>query len=156
MVYRYKATRYKIPAQVAGEYLEGLSQEDDGLTKKKLLERSRPEDALLHDVFEWDDSIAAEKHRLWQAGYFISNIMTVEVRGEQIKPQRAIVSVTDSSHAERAVYKPVHVALADVDSREIVLRNAIREMESFKEKYQNLTELANVIGAIDEYLQETA
>ena len=156
MVYKYRATQYKVPAQVAGEYLEELGKEEGGLTARLLLEKSRPEGALLHDTFEWDDTEAAERYRLGQARYFISNVVTVELKGKTIEPTRAFVSVTETAHAEVGLYKPIHIALSDSPSRQIVLGNAIREMESFKEKYQNLAELANVISAINEALEEIA
>ena len=155
MVYKYRATQYKIPAQVAGEYLEELSKEEGGLTARALLEKSRPEDALLHECFEWDDTEAAERYRLGQAGYFIRNVVTVELKGKPVEPTRAYVPITEMAHNEVGIYKPIHIALADSVSREIVLGNAMREMKSFISKYANLEELSKVIEAMDEVLQDT-
>ena len=154
MVYEYRATQYKVPAQVAGEYLEKLSKEEGGLTARALLEKSRPEEALLHECFEWDDTEAAERYRLGQARYFISNVVTVELKGKPIEPTRAFMQVTQREHSEVGIFKPVHVALSDSVSREIVLGNAMREMKSFISKYANLEELAKVIEAMDEVLKD--
>lgn len=153
MVYKYRATAYKIPAQVAGEYLETIDREEGGLTAQKLLDKSRPEDALLHDTFEWDDTEAAEKYRLGQARFFIGNVITVEVKGEQVAPTRAFVSVSDAAHSEVGVFRPIIKALTNEDHRKVVLKNAMRDMQSFKEKYENLSELANVISAMNEVLE---
>lgn len=149
MVYKYKATHYKIPAQVAGEYLHELD-ENGGLTAKRLLEESRPKNALLHGCFEWDNSKAAEAHRLWQARYFIANIIITHTDDDPVIPTRAFVNVSDATHAERAIYKPIITALSDDDNREAVLANALRELQMFKDKYGALMELAKVIDAIDE------
>ena len=151
MVYQYKATHYKVPAQVAGEYLHEL-EENGGLTAMRLLEKSRPEDALLHGCFEWDDTKAAEAHRLFQARYFIGNIVITQIDDKPVQMTRAFVNISDASHAETACYKPVRVALSDADSREIVLSNALRELMRFKEKYGSLTELTEIIDAIDAYI----
>ena len=62
MIYKYKATQYKVPAQKAGEYLEKLNAKEGGLTAERLLDVSRPKRALLHDCFDWDDTRAAEKY----------------------------------------------------------------------------------------------
>lgn len=148
MVYKYKATKYKVPAQTAGEYLRELD-ENGGLTAERLLDESRPEKALLHGCFEWDDTSAAEAHRLWQARYFIGNIIVTQIEEKLVIPTRAFVNVTDASHTQKAVYRPVRIALSDGDSREIVLANALRELEIFKSKYQMLSELTDVIAAID-------
>ena len=154
MVYKYRATQYKVPAQVAGEYLEELGKEEGGLTARTLLERSRPEEALLHECFEWDDTEAAERYRLGQARYFISNVVTVELKGKPVEPTRAFVQVTQREHNEVGIFKPVHIALSDSVSREIVLGNAMRDMQSFKDKYATLEELASVIEAMDEVLKD--
>lgn len=149
MVYKYRATQYKVPAQAAGEYLHELGESGD-LTARRLLDESRPKKALLHECFEWDDTKAAEAHRLYQARYFIANIVIAEVDEKPVQPTRAFVSVSEASHSERAIFKPVITALADKNSREIVLANALRELQMFKDKYGALAELAAVIKAIDE------
>lgn len=148
MVYKYKATKYKVPAQVAGEYLHKLD-EDGGLTAERLLDESRPKNALLHGCFEWDNTKAAEAHRLWQARYFIGNIVVAQIEDNPVPPVRAFVNVSDAGHAQKALYRPVRAALSDSASRETVLANALRELEIFRDKYGALTELTAVIDAID-------
>lgn len=150
MVYKYKATQYKIPAQVAGEYLNELGEKEGGLTAETLLEASRPEEALLHDCFEWDDSLAAERFRLRQARSFIGNIVAVEIQGKPVEKTRAFVSVTETAHREKGVFVPIVTAMSDERSRETVLKNALFELQAFKEKYRTLSELAKVFEAIDE------
>ena len=147
--YEYRATKYKIPAQTAGEYLHDLSEKENGVTAERVLDVSRPKDALLHEVFEWDDSIAAEAYRLDQSRQFIGNIVVVKVKEEDTKPVRAFVNVSNIEHAERGVYKPIINALSDSQEREIVFANAVRELNIFREKYSRLTELQKVFDAID-------
>lgn len=143
-VYRWKyGARSPVSAQVAGEVCAEL--EDAGnLTPQALVDASRPEDAPLHAAFEWDDAIAAERYRETQAGYIIRSI---EVTSEEIKePTRAFVSIT----ARRATpYASIEHVMARSDSRAILLDQARMELEAFKRKYQQLTELAGVFAAID-------
>ena len=55
MVYKWKdAARIKSDAQTAGEICEKL-EKNGGLTAKRLVDESRPEDAPLHKEFEWND-----------------------------------------------------------------------------------------------------
>lgn len=149
MVYKYRATRYSIPAQAAGEYLHELSEKENGITAEKVLDASRPDDALLHNVFEWDDSAAAEAYRLNQSRDFIGNIVVVQVENKPIEPVRAFVSVSDIAHSEKGIFKPVMQALSHEVDREIVLSNALRELNLFREKYRRLSELKPVFEAID-------
>ena len=53
--YEWSVDIYGIDANEAGKVMEGL-EKTVGLTKKSLVDASRPEDAPLHKAFEWDDS----------------------------------------------------------------------------------------------------
>jgi hypothetical protein len=78
MVYEWKVNGiYKTDANVAGKVLEELNN-TIGLTNENLVNASRPEDAPLHNEFEWDDTIAAEKYRNVQAGKMI-NLLAVRI-----------------------------------------------------------------------------
>ena len=155
MVYEYKwrYMQYPVPAQEAGEYMRELSEKEGGLTARSLLNHSREEDALLHPCFEWDDGKAAEAYRLNQAGDIIRNVVAVAVDNAPVEEVRAFVSTTDYGVPNEGVYKPVIEALADEETKEIVLKNAIREAYAFKKKYKNLNELSGVFDAIDELVQ---
>ena len=165
MVYQFKwrATHYKIPAQEAGEYLERMSEEENGITPARVLEVSRSEDALLHPCFEWDDTKAAEAHRLNQARLLIGNLIRVTVKESEdedisIEPQRirAFVNVSNEAHAERGRFKPIITALSEGGSRRMVLENARRDALLFREKYARMEEFSEVLKAIDHGLQTTA
>ena len=62
--------------------LEGIRQANDGrLTALAVLKAATPKRSLLHGVFEWDDTKAAQHHRMSQARVLIRSI--VIVRDEQ-------------------------------------------------------------------------
>lgn len=152
MVYEYKVKGLmKASAQVAGEMCEALEQSASGLSPRTLLDANRETSAPLHDEFEWNDSEAAERFRLNQAATIIRNI--VIVRTEQAdKPApsvRAFVNVRDE--AQRSYVGIVH-AMSDEAMRESLMKSAIRDMDSFKNKYQDLQELSSVINAMNPYL----
>lgn len=152
MVYKYSwgMKRYPVKAQAAGEYLHEMSEKEGGVTAARVLEVSRAEDALLHPCFEWDDTKAAEAHRLYQArkmiGHLVCTVVKEDPKEEPQKITRAFVSV--SPEAKQGVFKPVAEALSDEAEREIVLANARTDAIRFAEKYQALSEFAEVIAAI--------
>lgn len=158
--YSYRATQYAVPAQKAGEYLKGLKETYGVLNKRILLDESRDEDALLHDCFEWDDTVAAEAHRLTQAQNFIKNMVCVVVddSGEKknSEPVRAFVNVAKTENAESGSFVPLVEALSADETRKIVLNNALRELESFRKKYASLSELATVFESIDSAVRRYA
>jgi hypothetical protein len=68
----------KLTANKVGRELDRVTKANDGaLTTKSVVAASRSEKAVLHDCFEWDDSIAAERHREEQARAIITSIRVV-------------------------------------------------------------------------------
>ena len=63
MVYKKKdGARLKTDAQTVGDILEKL-EKNGGLTAKRLVDESRPEDAPLNKKKKWGDAKAAEAYR---------------------------------------------------------------------------------------------
>ena len=145
MIYKFKSgTRLKVSAQAAGELCAELEAQGK-LTPHEVVEASRPEDAPLHDAFEWNDAIAAERYRETQAGYIIRSVeVVVEGTG---KPTRAFVSLTVTENERE--YREISHVLSIKSDRERLLLEARRELAVFKRKYEVLEELADVFAAID-------
>ncbi len=150
MVYQWKFPQ-PVPAQIAGEYLDGLKEKHDGvLTPEVVLETSRDTDAVLHPCFEWDDSKAAESYRLYQARKIITSlVVTIDTPNKEAKTVNALVNVAPL-HV-KANYIPITVAMNNVASREQVLKNALIELRAFQNKYAIYSELAEVCKAIDNF-----
>lgn len=137
MVYAWKpGTRYKVDANKAGAVCEQLEAEGR-LTAKDLLEASRPADAPLHNEFEWDDSVAAEKFRESQAGGIIRSLV-VEMVPEK-PPVRKFCRVTQ---APETGYTKIETVLTRDDLRKSLLIQAQKDFESYKAKYDSLSELS--------------
>lgn len=141
MKYRFKkAACIKADAQVAGEICEALASEDK-LTAKNLVEVSRPEDAPLHNAFEWNDTIAAEAYRENQARYIIRSVEIVE---EKAEPVRAFFNI----EYKEPEYKHIDAILQCAGDRALLLARAMNELKAFEKKYSQLDELAEVFNAI--------
>lgn len=149
MIYQYSAGyRGKQNAQAMGEACERVAKRGM-LTKEALVDEARPEDSPIHDSFEWDDAIAAEKYRCEQAGYYIRHLEAIPV--DTGKPMPAFLSATPvSAKGGSNGYVSIETALASEPTRAIVLERAKRELTAFREKYEELEELADVFAAIDE------
>ena len=144
--YSYRSGyRFKVPAQVVGETLEVLAQTGE-LTSARFLEVSRPEDAPTHNMFEWDDSVAAERYRLQQATVAINSV-EVQIVNEAtatVTSQAAFVNVIRKAPAQSGSFAPIEVALSDENMRSTLLLNALNELKSFRRKYNQLSELSDV------------
>ena len=137
----------RVSAQVAGEVMEKIEQRDGELTKEAFLEESRPEDSPTHDLFEWDDTVAAEKFRLEQSRMCIADIVVEVVKSdEETKKVHAFVNVNKKS--DKASYSNIQIAMDDEEKRKIVLQNAFTELKQFEQKYSDLAELSGVFSEV--------
>ena len=140
-------SRHKVDANIAGKVAQEL--EDQGrLTAQNLVDVSRPEDAPLHKEFEWNDSEAARQYRLTQARGIIRHL-TIVTEGSKT-PEKMFVNI----RIESPEYTTVRKALTIPSEREMLLKNAKRDMEAFIARYQRLKELDSVINAISDALSD--
>ena len=148
LIYKWKNYNYKTSAAIAGEVCEELDR-TVGLTPDNLVDASRPDDAPLHNEFEWDDATAAEEFRRVQARLIISNLSIVIEENKQ-EPVRAFFSLQGGFRKNSGIYESTITIMTDEQKREKLLDNAKRELDAFVNKYQILTELADVFKAIND------
>ena len=143
MVYKWKeGTRHKVSAQIAGEVCAALEERGE-LSAQNLVEVSRPEDAPLHNEFEWDNDIAAELWRTKQAQTLIAHIA---LKTETPTPVRAFFNIEVKSPN----YESLNAIVKHEDKYSALLQTALRELEAFQRKYAMLSELEQVMEAIEE------
>lgn len=140
--YSWRAGK-SVPAQVAGEVMEMIEQRDGVLTKEAFLEESRPENSPTHNLFEWDDTVAAERFRLEQSRMAIQDIVVTIIKKDEPKKVHAFVNVTRGKQ-NKAEYSNIELAMSDETKRQAVLANAFSELRTFEQKYQDYTELSGV------------
>lgn len=167
---------YSVKPQIVGEVLEEIEARDGRVTSEAFLDESRDEECPTHDMFEWDDEIAAEKYRLNVAAKIINQLaveivyeepetfeVTTEVkegqpadydRSRSVYARSAYINVNpDTSAKAKSHFIDIHTAMTHDDTREIVLNNAIRELKSFESKYAQLSELGGVFAEIDKLIE---
>lgn len=145
MSYQWKeGSHVKGDAELAAKVCKELEAQGN-LNAAALVEASKAEDAPLHDMFEWDDTVAAQKYREVQAREIIRSITVVT----EDRP----LSYRQFSSVGNSVYVSTTSALSRDETRKIVLSTAMRELEAFRRKYQTLSELLGLFSAIDEVLE---
>ncbi len=129
-----------------GEELERIQSKHNSITPKIVVEESRNENSVLHNCVEWDDTKAAEAYRERQAQSLICNIVVSKVNDTEVQSDvRAFVHIQND-------YKPIETVVKVKDYRQEMLNNAFKELKTFKEKYQSLSELSDLFSYIDTIL----
>ena len=148
MVYKWRFFQYSVDANTVGETIHRIEKEHGECTAKLLLDEARGKKSPIHQLFEWDDTIAAERYRLRQATDIITAIAVVMDEGKE-EPQmiRAFANVGAKNDGS---FISMHKALSSEESRRIVLSHALDELKAFKAKYANLKEFVKIFAEISE------
>ena len=131
--YSWKSTGFSANAQKVGEELETILD----ITNKNVLEYAKEnKKSELYKCFEWDDTIASEKYRLYQANQVITSISFI-IQEEPIKKQKVYYSVK-TENEEIRTFKNIKNILENEDEYYALCNKAKQELENCKNKYNDL------------------
>lgn len=112
-----------------------------------VLDKARDPATALHACFEWDDSRAADAHRMEQARRLI-RVYVVSDPGNS-EPHRAFVAL----RADRKTgggYRTTASVMSDAELTRHLMREALGDLKAAKERYKRLQQLQRVFDAIDD------
>ena len=134
--YSWKNTGFSANAQLVGEELEKLESAGE-LTADEVLEfaKNNP-DSETYKCFEWDDSVAGEKYRRYQASHIMTSI-SVTIKSEPKETQRVYLNIKSSIDNSRK-FKNVKEVLKNDKEYQQVLDNAKQAFIRTKEQYELL------------------
>lgn len=162
MVYEYSwsGPQRAVSAEKVAIHLQKLEEKNGSVTREEFLESARSEDSEMHKLFEWDDGVAAEKYRLYQANTIIHSIKLTVVEEEK-KPVTLSAFVIPGYTEEKMMgknggYINIRRATKDTDTKDLVLQDARKNARWFMDKYRSIGELAEVVSAIEDFLKRTA
>lgn len=128
---------------VAAE-LDRIYRMAGAVTPAGVVEAARPEQAPLHPVFEWDDAVAAEQHRLWQARQLIRTVV-IHTDAGAIEPVYVHVTTSDGD----GQYLPTHVVVQDVDLFESAVDELVGKIRGLQRTVSTLERLSREAGRED-------
>lgn len=120
-----------------------------GITPGEVVKAASDPASPLHDRFEWNDSTAATRWRLAQAGALIRQlrVKVVNLKTEDEQTTRYAVSVRTGDGSVK--YVTTESAMSNDELRAQMLSDARRDMLIFQRKYAVLTELSSVFAAMN-------
>lgn len=145
MKFTWKGTGFKANPETVYREIQTLGEE---YTPQQILDLARDENTELHKCFIWDDTIAAEKWRLYTARQICCSLsVVVESEDKELAPYRLI----QHDNAKEA-YAPVVLTVRNEDEYSRLLKQAKAELFAFKKRYKMIVELQEVIEEIDRFL----
>lgn len=122
--------------------LKDIERSNKILNAEGVIARATDPNNPLHRYFEWDDSEAAMKWRLQQAHALILSFKVV-IKEKQVN---AFMNVKVQINKEEVRgYFSAERVLSDAELHQQVLEQAVRDLEYWKLKYDNLIELRPVL-----------
>jgi len=126
------------------------------LRPRTVVDLSEDKNHPLHDYFDWDNELAGDKWRLAQARGLIRVVVTVlptddrpvrayhSLRGERSPPEE------DDELGSTGSYRPLQEIVSNDAMRAMLLHDALCDLQTLQNKYQQLVELAGVFEAARE------
>lgn len=150
--YSWKNMGFSADPQLVGEELEKLEFAGE-LTADEVLEfaRKNPESET-YKCFEWDDSVAGEKYRRFQASHIMSSI-AIKIKEEPVETQRVYVSIKTSTDDKRT-FKNLKEVLKNDDEYQQVVSKAKDDFVRCKEKYETLVNKEDLKDILFELYRE--
>ncbi len=136
-------------SQAIEKELRALHSRDGVLTCEAVLDAARPKNSPLHDYFTWDNSRAAERYRLIEAGRLIATVR-IEYRRKkaaQVVYTPAFIPTGTNSEGKRQYY-PVEEVTKNDFLREKALADARSEMEGTRARYSHLVDLLELSSEV--------
>ena len=132
------------------EYLHELREiaaQNDGMVRAEaVVDYAKNPTTALHGIFTWDDKVAGVALRLQQARQLIRVMVAVLPGGDPLK-YRAYVSLKEDRYNGEG-YRAMVDVMSDGRLREIMLVEAMAEMQVFMAKYEAIKELSSVFEAM--------
>lgn len=128
---------------MSDEVLDGevtrLYKRDGGVRASVVLDESRPEEAPLHDRFEWRDPVAAEQYRLTQARRMVKAASVTLSDGHRER----LVNIPSPTYSREGVYRVISAVPNDADEFKRAYVAAVARLEGARRNLEALERVAD-------------
>lgn len=144
----------KEAAKVAEQLLR-VEKQFGSITPKVLVSVAADPKNYLNKYFTWNDAIAADAYRMWEARKLIASVYvtTEDGDGEATVPVRAFVNIRMESEEEGEGIEPAYVSMKQTVNRQDyqsqVLQYANQQLKAWRQRFGNFKEFFSVVSEID-------
>lgn len=142
-----------VDIDAAADALAEVHAEHGELTPPAVVSAAEPKSSALHPAFEWRNSVAAQKHREWQARQLIRSVRIVDESGTERPAYVSCIRVDESGKSRRVYDRPEVVvtkpdewlsALGLFTAKINSARLALGDLETFAGKQSDSDRLARI------------
>ena len=129
--------RYKADPAKCKQEIESIG---DDVKPRQIVDYAKNPETELHKCFTWDNDVAAEKWRLYEARQVVCNLVIVETNSDDEDIQIRAFHKVDNDEG----YKSFRIILKNKDEYEKLLERCLSDLRALKNKYQNLSEYQEI------------
>lgn len=158
--YKWKFGKYPVTAAEAAQCLAEIEAEYGYLTPDLVVERSKNSSFALHKCFEWDDAVAANKHRREQARHLIGDLVIVyptadlQTTPREVRIYHNIIAPEPDAQVQEYPSKTAYLSISRIlpnqSHKTKLLLSAFKDFRNFYRKYGHLNELAKIWPVVKE------
>lgn len=134
---------HKADAQKVADEIIGIGE---SATPAQIVDRAKDPGSELHKCFEWNDTKAAEKYRIYQARQVVCHLVIKRTEEERMENKPEIRMLHKPT--QESGYKPVTLIMQNQDEYQKLLAMAYADLQKFKARYSALTEMEEIINLI--------
>ena len=86
---------HKVPVQIVGQELDRIAKKYDGFQPQDIVDESKPDKAVLHPVFEWNDGVAGNNWRKYEARQIVRTVEVLDDKSNTPVPAYVNVRVVN-------------------------------------------------------------
>ena len=148
-----------IDAQVALDAITAIKEKSGGtISPDSLVEAAKKKTHPLHKLFTWDDTEAAAKFRLSEAGTLLRSIEITYLELPD-QPRRAfeiLLRKQTGSSDVRTLYGTAEEVAADPSAHSKLIAEAVTTLMAWRARFRYLQELSHLIEEIDKTIKQLA
>ena len=138
----YKFRKAAEPTEMAQEIaidLLSIKEANDGMLNPcHVVDSARDDMSPLHPFFEWDDSLAAEQHRLGQARKLITSIVLVEERPKGKTIEVVTYPVFTHLRSDQHGYRETNEVYSTPELKNSYIAQLQTDWQTFKKKHDDV------------------
>ena len=146
--------KYKTTNKITKERIQEILRikKQNGLTAENVINEAKKKKNVLHQLFDWNNTEAAEKWRLHQARVFINEIKIIIDTKEYYAFENVSINISSTTKDDTVrEYKETLEITNNNDWRQQIIKTAYSQLLYWKNKYEqyNLTEFLPIIKEIE-------
>ncbi len=140
-------------SKIISRELKNIQRQQSVITPKAVILSAQSKKSPLHKYFEWNNDMAADRYREWQARQLIASVYIVDADDENAQPVRAFVNIEPESELDDFISDKGYVSTPSIHGKQgyqqQVLEYARQQLVGWRKRFGNYKEFFVVVKAID-------